>query len=266
MIRYNIVYNIREAVDLYDSGHSLRAISEIFGVSRKFIRKSIANVRNIRSAKEQSFLTAQMRNMSDWFDIIDSHLKAYWLGFVLADGNVASNLRSVEIDLAIKDVEHLNKFAEIFRIDVEKGENRCRCRICNVYLCNILDNIGIHPNKTYLNDASVFDKIPLKFANSFILGFMDGDGSIYLDNRKNNYIILDFTGSESILRNVRDILVSILRVNKNKVSPTKSVFRIQWSGKQAIKILNWLYKDSPVRLERKFNIYNNIASEKLFGY
>lgn len=261
-MKCDIVYNSNEAIRLYNDGYSLRSVSEMFGVSRKFIRKSISSNRDIRSAASQLFVNAEMNTyMSKWFDDIDSHLKAYWLGFIFADGSVAKNKRQIEIGLAIKDVVHLERFAELFGIKVSDEPTRCRCRVCNVYLCNRLVNIGILPNKTYIDDVSILDHIPFKFINSFILGFMDGDGSIYKDKRRNNYIIVNFVGRKSILKCIKDILVNSLGVNDNKLLPQKNIFTVGWSGRQAQKVLEWLYKDSPVKLERKYNIYTNYVSK-----
>jgi intein-encoded DNA endonuclease-like protein len=200
--------------------------------------------------------------MSTWFDNVDSHLKAYWLGFIFADGSISKNKRQMEIDLAIKDVVHLEKFAEIFGIHVNDDSNRCRCRICNVYLCNRLIEIGILPNKCHLDNMSIFNNVPFEFINSFILGFMDGDGSIYRDKRRENYIIVDFAGRKSILKCIKDILITNLAVNDNKIVPHENIFTMDWSGRQAIKVLEWLYKDSPVRLERKFSRYNMVKINK----
>ena len=44
------------------------------------------------------------------FDVIDSEEKAYWLGFIFADGYISSRDYGFEISLSIIDVEHLIKF------------------------------------------------------------------------------------------------------------------------------------------------------------
>ena len=165
----NIIYNLSETLRLYDKGRSLRYIADRFGISRKFIHNFLYNKRSIRNAAEQLFCNAKINNrMSTWFDDIDSHLKSYWLGFIFADGSVSKNKRQMEIDLSIKDKEHLEKFAKLFGVDVSDNNVRCRCRICNVYLCNRLIKLGILPNNTYIDDVSIFDHIPFEFINSFI--------------------------------------------------------------------------------------------------
>lgn len=261
-MKYNIIYNLYEVLRLYDSGYSLRYISSIFGIPRKFIRSSIISKRIIRDAASQLFINAKINNqMSTWFDNIDSHLKAYWLGFIFADGSVSKNKRQMEIDLSIKDADHLEKFAKLFNVEISYDYCRCRCRVCNVYLCSRLVYIGILPNKSYLDETSVFDNVPFEFINSFILGFMDGDGSVYKDKRRKKYVIVNFAGRKSILKCVKNRLVGNLGVNDNKILPDKNIFSISWSGKQAKKVLEWLYKDSPIRLERKYKVYRECLSK-----
>ena len=48
----------------------------------------------------------------DYFKVIDSEEKAYWLGFIYADGYVCANDTGSElgIELQVGDIEHLKKF------------------------------------------------------------------------------------------------------------------------------------------------------------
>lgn len=48
--------------------------------------------------------------VDDVFEKIDTEEKAYWLGFLFADGYVGTNDNSVGLGLAIKDIEHVKKF------------------------------------------------------------------------------------------------------------------------------------------------------------
>ena len=47
----------------------------------------------------------------DIFDNIDTEEKAYWLGFLYADGNVANNASRIRLSLAENDLEILEKFS-----------------------------------------------------------------------------------------------------------------------------------------------------------
>lgn len=136
------------------------------------------------------------------FDILDTEEKAYWLGFIWADGcitNVKENKLNYafELGLSIKDIEHLRKFCKFAdipetKIKVRKnnGLNKdreyylCRVQISSKHLWNTLNNYGCYPNKTtneIFPSIKIFSKPEL--ITHFIRGFFDGDGWVYLDNR-----------------------------------------------------------------------------------
>lgn len=51
------------------------------------------------------------------FENIDNEEKAYWLGFLYADGSVGSTDYRVELGLAEKDLEHIKKFKNFIGLD-----------------------------------------------------------------------------------------------------------------------------------------------------
>ena len=50
------------------------------------------------------------KNILTHFENIDTEEKAYWLGFLYADGYVNANEDKIELCLAEKDFHHLEKF------------------------------------------------------------------------------------------------------------------------------------------------------------
>jgi len=48
----------------------------------------------------------------NYFDVIDNPDKAYWLGFLYADGAISSNNNTVELSLKSSDIKHLEKFRD----------------------------------------------------------------------------------------------------------------------------------------------------------
>lgn len=69
---------------LYDEAHlSMKKIGEEFGVSRSVISR-VLKENNIEIRKDNHVYKANYRI----FENIDSPEKAYWLGFIAADGNV----------------------------------------------------------------------------------------------------------------------------------------------------------------------------------
>ena len=51
------------------------------------------------------------------FEKIDTEEKAYWLGFLYADGSVGSKDDRIELGLAEKDFHHIEKFRDFIGIN-----------------------------------------------------------------------------------------------------------------------------------------------------
>lgn len=77
------------------------------------------------------------------FDSIDTEEKAYWLGFIFADGNISSPRKdgkpiyTFEICLQLQDVNHLYKFNLFMKHqknNVKTDSYRCRWSITNKHL------------------------------------------------------------------------------------------------------------------------------------
>ena len=51
------------------------------------------------------------------FETIDTEEKAYWLGFLYADGSVGSNDDRIELGLAERDLHHIEKFRDFIGIN-----------------------------------------------------------------------------------------------------------------------------------------------------
>lgn len=50
-----------------------------------------------------------------YFKNIDTEDKAYWAGFIAADGNVRKDYLKMRLELNIKDLGHLEKFKKAFK-------------------------------------------------------------------------------------------------------------------------------------------------------
>lgn len=130
------------------------------------------------------------------FDNIDTEEKAYWLGFIFADGYISNSPLDVnkktrydfELSLSIVDIEHLykfNKFMEHNKCNVktsiikqnDKEFERCRWSVVNKHLWETLNSYGCTPKKsTALEFPSIFEDNVLSI--SFIRGYFDGDGCL----------------------------------------------------------------------------------------
>lgn len=135
----------------------------------------------------------------EYFNKIDSEDKAYWLGFLYADGNIYNN--ELTLKLTNIDYEHIVKFNKSLNstYKIHKADNNTS--YVKLYHKNLKENmnkVGIHPNKTF---TIKYPKIDSKLDKHFIRGFFDGDGSVYLQNNKYLQMSL-FTASENFKKSL----------------------------------------------------------------
>jgi hypothetical protein len=127
----------------------------------------------------------------------------YWSGFIAADGHIASDKR-LTVTLAIKDLDHLKKFANFIKCDNYREYLNRKYPNCNVavqdptLVKSFAQKFGFNSNKTVLPPNLEWMSGDPFIA--FLCGFIDGDGCInnqYL--RKDCKIVLK--GHNSWIRN-----------------------------------------------------------------
>ena len=209
----------------------------------------------------------------DFFETIDTEAKAYWLGFIYADGNLSSSMNRVKIEIALKDILHLKKFANIFNASIVEFEHKgfvrgssnpgpfygCRCDVCSRTLWQSLHKIGIEPRKSKKDLTKVFDYVPGDLMHHFIRGEFDGDGSICFNK---NTAMCSFNGGYKFLTEIKNKILSYLPLTDVKIVPMSSIYRLQWTGLPQLRLIRkWLYKDATLFLERKKKVFNSIESK-----
>lgn len=196
------------------------------------------------------------------FDNIDSEDKAYWLGFIFADGYISSSpLRdgvkkyyNFEISLGIKDLNHLEKFKTFMRCDKNLiiDDHRCRFVIANKHLWNTLNAYGCTPNKSLILK---FPNLSNDLIRHFIRGFFDGDGCI---TRQVNHLTVSPRIS---LLGTKDVLEKILYHSNTDAKfrhdkrHSEETLTLDWNKEQGIKFINYIYNNSNVYLDRKYALY-----------
>ena len=209
------------------------------------------------------------------FDNIDTEEKAYWLGFLMADGYNHESKSCVALRLQVGDREILEKYKKFLETDTpiytftrttlvnKLIRQYCELTICSPYFSEQLARLGCIQGKTYTLE---FPNIPESLYSHFIRGYFDGDGCLSVRNRlsrrkshgKSMSYQFTIVGRESVLLKIQDILVNNLNIPRISLrerlnSPVKT---IHYSGKNVVtKIMNYIYKDATIYLERKYNLY-----------
>jgi intein-encoded DNA endonuclease-like protein len=186
--------NEQQVLDLYSQGYGTSYIGKSMGVNRSSINKFL-KIRGvlIRGKLEASLASCPLRKKYVFdhnFFLQDSWQLAYFCGFCLADGSLEtrSGGGSARITISInkQDRELLEKFCEWSSyppscIKKEK-DNKLSLRFSDPILAHCLEKYGIVKNKTY--NPKNFLNIPKEFIQPFLIGFIDGDGTLRFDNRR----------------------------------------------------------------------------------
>lgn len=208
------------------------------------------------------------------FDNINSGEKAYWLGFLMADGYNHENKCCVSLRLQAEDQEILEKFRDFLKTDapihlysrITKDnalEKRyCDISICSPYFSEQLAKLGCTQGKTFTLE---FPNIDERLYSHFIRGFFDGDGCLSVRPRKNRRVwgnsmdyTFNITGKETVLLKIQKILIGELQLNNNPLKSRvgTSAKTLMYRGRKVVsKIMNYLYKNATIYLKRKYDLY-----------
>ena len=229
---------------------SLTKLAKRYSLDRETVTKWIKNNRELKIKKNGAY-----NINSSVFENIDSEEKAYWLGFIYADGYISDD-NSFELSLKISDSNHLEKFKKFLNYDgkitLDTKVGRCRLMFRNKKIGGDLKNLGCIPRKSLVLKFPTKFQVPEYLLNHFIRGYFDGDGSI---NGIKNSISISVLGTNDFLSKmlINFQLFSVLKVKNVKGS--EKVFYFQISGSNARKFLYTIYKNSIVSLDRKYDLY-----------
>lgn len=241
----------------------LKAVCEKYGFKHGVL---------VRYAKENNLPYKTNRGAKysfdrEYFKNIDSEEKAYWLGFLYADGCVNTSDKTctspnrLTINISHRDRIILEKFNQSINGNLEifdympseetyGNSMMSRLNVNSVEFCEHLINHGCIPNKTFeLRMPNINEHLICHF----VRGFLDGDGSI------SGYCI-SFTKGDVFLKELNELISSILDIEPGHIQYYKNkdsrVCNLKFSKKESCrKIYNWLYDNATIFLERKKNKY-----------
>lgn len=250
---------LKKLSEQYLAGRSLRDLDLLWGISRPTIKILLEdNGLDIRPAHVQ-----RRRHSCEYsfFDKIDTEEKAYWLGFIMADGSVCKTGHNLSLGLGIKDIGHLYKFKEHLKATQPIWENKVACRISisGIEMIRSLEQLGVVPNKTF---KAIVPKIDMGLSRHFWRGIVDGDGSLSLSLSSNQWSV-SLVGTIDIICGFQQVAHRICetRAQPRQHWKTKGIYNIIIGGNnKAKKLSHWLYNDSTIFLDRKYAKYKEIQA------
>lgn len=257
---------IQDILNKYQNNWSQQKIADAYKVSRNVIKR-ILKENQVQIRKK----TGKYKADYDIFEKIDNVEKAYWLGFLAADGcnYQREHNSSIIINISEKDKNHLEKFKQFCNTDANiisykafegysssKGTQMCKIVLNSQKMSNDLVNKGIVPKKSLILQPP---KIAEQFYLPFILGYFDGDGSIYKTSQYNNYGI-SIEGTKELLQWIKKILNIDSKLEK-RYNDNKNNYYIRCGGtNKPYNILKQLYDSCDIYLERKYLIYKSLET------
>ena len=248
-----------DIIEPWKQGESLNSLSKRFNTTKSFLSKQL------KSLGYQVNNTQTQINFDDTvFDSIDTEEKAYWLGFIWADGNIKTTSKTcyrLTINLKLEDLDHLEKFNKFtkhtkYNIKIDKIKNVCSWYACSKHLWETLNNYGCTPRKSLtlkFPDESIFKSRDL--IGHFIRGYFDGDGCISYERYKNGIVMrcsllgtMDFVEGIKQYTKLENILVQ-LRHNKNYY------FNLKLTNNESKYFASLIYDNAVIYLNRKYLRY-----------
>jgi DNA-binding XRE family transcriptional regulator/transposase len=256
----------------YEAGENAYGLARDFGTNRTTVcqvlerhgvpRRSVSEAKRIYSC-DHSF-----------FQRIDSEPKAYWLGFIAADGGVYKN--ALQVTLSSKDREHLLKLKADLHSDHPLRDNAAKDRrksyantgassvfyLRSPQIIEGLTRHGVMPCKTFKLKWPNF--LPDELLRHYLRGYFEGDGCFSItggsyvrkrDGQRLPALSWSIVGTEAFCLGAQEYLVAAASVSRTRVSPCRpgmSTYRLIYGGlHQVSRIYRLLYDGTSVYLPRK---------------
>lgn len=280
-------------VTAYLSGATLKQAGGLIGQTKtsakRIIERRGAETRNkseatkkaVDEGKVPACTTEGQRRYpvnEDFFDDIDTEEKAYWLGFLVADGHVDDD-DTLFLKLQARDRTHVEKLRNalsperpIYDYDGygDKGTPYVHLEIRSKPLCEALAEHGVVPRKAHTVTPP---DLPEELMRHFWRGVVDGDGSLSqytkrsgekADGSRYEYETWDIKlgGNEHIVSAFVDRMNGLTGSTRGYYFKD-GCYRVTYDGRMSKQIILFLYRDSQVSLRRKLQKAKKATGEDL---
>ena len=225
-------------------------ISRIMGISPQTVTRRL----QVKLGRDD--ISTRYQYDRYFFHIIDTKEKAYWLGFITADGYVNEDRNFVQLHLQWSDCEHLEKFKRAIqaesRIKIQKGFHSITGKPMAYLTLNgkeIVEGLikqGVRQRKSAKEQPP--RNVPEEFIPDYIRGLWDGDG--HIDNK-----CIDLRSSFEMCSWVQDWLFNRCdNMSKCKISFDSNIYRLFiCKGRlEALKVIYYPCVQKEICLDRKY--------------
>lgn len=247
----------QELIKKYEDGSSLSQLGKEYHLHVKMVKKILKEHDiEIRPTQIQS---RKYSVNSDFFSQ-PSHNMWYIVGFIAADGNIAKYSNSLDIALAQKDADILEKILKEMNFSgsvkyftPKSGHPKCRLTITDKKIVTDLEKYNVIRAKTFVYKMP---EIPDEFLGDFLRGYFDGDGWIASDGKESSIVTASVSFRDDLLN-----LYNRLNINYRVYTDTRKehpCYDIRLFAKDTKKFCEIIYNglnENSLFLSRKKDRY-----------
>jgi intein-encoded DNA endonuclease-like protein len=251
-------------LSLYKEGQSSYAIAKEFNCSSK---KILSTLKKHNIERRASNTTTFSYDIDDtFFEVIDTEAKAYFLGFMFADGCNYEKNNCISISLHIQDLHIIQEFKKVlnFAGPIRERKKEGKVTACGIFfkskkMSQDLAALGCIAKKSKL--MKDLPKLPEDLMPHFIRGYFDGDGTVY-KHYKWNTLYFSIIGLSPTINLIQDILIDKCNLKPTKLYTHRNKlnrFFTYGGSEQVYRIFKYLYPhETPYKLDRKYNKFTEI--------
>lgn len=188
---------------------------------------------------------------------------SYWAGFLAADGYIQSERKRLGVRLHLKDANHVEKLHDALEYTGKVSYDAKSAGLgisCPEIVDDLEKNFNITPRKSFtLKPPPLVDE---NMIGAFIVGLIDGDGSIGLMPHPKKYPRIAVYGTRFILEWVQSYFDEWTPITNYKRSSVHFVsehhlYSYRIGAGRAIAIAKRLAQLDVPRMERKWSVFND---------
>lgn len=263
-------FPVDEWKDLYLKGATLQEIEDIYGITKTTISFHLKRA-GIKIRTMNDYCNPKLRE--DYFSVIDTEEKAYFLGLLLTDGNVGrpeGRQAVIRLQLQKSDKYIIERFKKEVGLEAklkqDKRDGSWGVAVPSNRMADDLAKYSCTERKTTTTTLPLLKK---ELMPHLIRGLIDGNGTIYQNKNKPEQCCISLCGASSLVGQVREYLIKEVGLPETKLiirHDSRSnrylpLYVMQWGGRRnTLKLGDWLYADAHIYLKRKYEKYLNMKT------
>lgn len=261
---------IQQIVEDYQNGKSMRQIERDYNVARQSVANYLEE-KQIKTTKGNHY--RKYKHQYDFFENINIEEKAYWLGFMFADGYIVDYSKKYGEDkfgitLHSKDKKTLEQFKKSIKstnpiTDVSSnGRQLHRIIMSSQKTVDDLISHGCVKQKSLILKPPI--GVPQELVHHFIRGYFDGDGSIFWNKgafeRRDTWNTPSYSINITSTKEMIEWLIDQIGFGniQKEERRTKTWYYVQSGNKKVKQFCDYIYKDATIFMERKYQLYQDL--------